>query len=103
MFGDYAFVKPLALFFACGVGTIASLPFDYVKTRLMQMHSDPLKNRITTYGMIDTLSSIFLIEGTTWAPWAGFFTAFTQNLITLALVVYITSGITKSIKRKKGL
>lgn len=103
VFGDYGFVRPLSLLFACAVGTAASLPFDYVKTRLMQMHSDPLRNRITTFGIRDTLSAIFALEGTIWAPWTGFFTAFSQNFITMALIVAITSGITKSIKKKKDL
>jgi hypothetical protein len=58
VFGDYGFVKPISLAFACAVGTIATLPIDYVKTRLMQMHVDPLRNRINSTGVIDTLLKI---------------------------------------------
>jgi hypothetical protein len=58
VFGDYGFVKPLSLAFACAVGTITTLPIDYVKTRLMQMHADPLKNRINSIGVLDTLLKI---------------------------------------------
>ena len=103
VFGDYGFVKPLSLAFAAFVGTTFSLPIDYVKTRLMQMHCDPLKNRINSVGVVDTLGKIIAHEGTIWAPWAGFMTNYTQNFITMTLILYITSGITKSIKRGKNL
>ena len=103
VFGDYGFVKPLALVFAAGVSTVATLPFDYAKTRLMQMHSDPHRNRITSSGICDTLGRVFLQEGTVWAPWAGAMTFFAQNLIMMSLIVYSTSAITTSIKRTKKL
>lgn len=103
VFGDYGFVRPLSLAFACAVGTAASLPFDYVKTRLMQMHQDPLRNRVNTIGVVGTLCSVFATEGTIWAPWTGFMTAFCQNLIIMGLIVGITNGVTKSIKKNKNL
>ena len=60
VFGDYGFVKPLSLAFAGFVGTAFSLPIDYVKTRLMQLHCDPLRNRINSTGIVDTLGKIML-------------------------------------------
>lgn len=69
----------------------------------MQMHVDPLRNRINSTGVLDTLMKISTHEGTTWAPWAGFMTNYAQNLIMMSLIVYITTGITKSIKKGKGL
>jgi len=46
-FGDFGFVKPVALLWASFWGTAFTLPFDNIKTRLQKQFPDPSKNRIT--------------------------------------------------------
>ena len=40
-FGDYGFVQPISVFLASLVSAAITLPFDNVRTRLMQAHSHP--------------------------------------------------------------
>ena len=40
-FGDYGFVKPLALTLASLVSAMVTLPFDNVRTRIMYAHPQP--------------------------------------------------------------
>ena len=37
-FGDYYFVQPVALIWAALVSSAVTLPFDNVRTRIMQAH-----------------------------------------------------------------
>ena len=47
IFGDFGWVKPIALVSSAAVGAAASLPFDNWRTRWMQaFEEDPMKNRI---------------------------------------------------------
>ena len=39
-FGDYYFVQPIALLGAAAVSSIVTLPFDNIRTRLMQAHPE---------------------------------------------------------------
>jgi hypothetical protein len=45
-FGEWGFVNPLALLIATGVASIVTLPFDNLRTRRVQLHSQPERNRI---------------------------------------------------------
>ena len=40
-FGEWGFVDPLALALATGVASAVTLPFDNIRTRLVQLHSQP--------------------------------------------------------------
>lgn len=55
-FGDYGFVRPLAIFLAAGVSSIITLPFDNVRTRLMYAHCDPSRNRLNYKGIFDVFA-----------------------------------------------
>ena len=59
-FGDYAFVQPLALLFATLTSTLITLPFDNIRTRLMNQQSDPSRNRLNYMGMWDAFVSTVL-------------------------------------------
>ncbi len=58
-FGDYGFVKPLAMFLAAGVCSIITLPLDNARTRIMNAHSDPSSNRLNYTGIIDVFKQSF--------------------------------------------
>lgn len=46
VFGDYGHVKPVSLIFAALVSSIITLPVDNLRTKWMQRHCDPTRNRI---------------------------------------------------------
>ena len=60
-FGDYAFVQPLALMFATLTSSIITLPFDNIRTRLMNSHSDASKNRMNYSGIVDAIMKSIVI------------------------------------------
>ncbi len=93
-FGDYGFVKPLTLFMAALTSSIITLPFDNVRTRIMNAHSDPSRNRLNYRGIIDVFVKSLTYEKSHFAMWAGFFSYFASTLIYASLTVGITTGIT---------
>lgn len=102
-FGDYGFVRPLAIALAAFVSSVVTLPFDNIRTRLMNAHSDASRNRFNYDGMFDVVRKSILYEKSHFAMWAGFYSYFVSTLIYAYLTVGITSGITNSLKRSKGL
>lgn len=74
-----------------------------MRTRLMNAHSNPERNRLNYNGMYDVLVQSTLLEKTKYSMWAGFYTYFAGCLVYAALTVGITGGITDSIKRANGL
>lgn len=102
-FGDYGFVRPLAIFLAAGVSSIITLPFDNIRTRFMNAHSDPSRNRLNYSGIFDVFVQSAKYEKSNFAMWAGFYPYFMSTLIYAYLTVGITSGINNSLKRSHGL
>lgn len=45
-FGEWNFVSPLALIIATAVAAAVTLPFDNIRTRWIQLHSQPERNRV---------------------------------------------------------
>ena len=102
-FGDYGFVRPLAIFLASLTSAALTLPFDNARTRIMNAHSDPSRNRLNYKGMLDVFGKSFLYEKSNFALWAGFFAYFGSTLVYASLTVGITSGVTNALKRANGL
>lgn len=102
-FGDYGFVRPLAIFLAALVSSAVTLPFDNARTRIMNSHSDPSRNRLNYTGILDIFAKSARYEKSRFALWAGFYSYFSSNLLYAYLTVGITSGTTTYLKRKNGL
>lgn len=54
-------------------------------------------------GILDVFAQSLLHEHSRFAIWAGFYTYFASTLMYATLTVGITSSITDSVKRAKGL
>lgn len=102
-FGDYGFVRPLAIFMAALTSAAITLPFDNARTRIMYSHSDPSRNRLNYKGMLDVFNKSMQLEASNFALWAGFYTYFASTLIYAFLTVGVTSSITNGLKRSNGL
>lgn len=102
-FGDYGFVRPLAIVLASAVSSIVTLPFDNIRTRVMYAHEDKTRNRLNYTGMLDIVKKSIKYEKSNFAMWAGLYTHFASTLIYAALTVGITSGVSATLKRSNGL
>jgi hypothetical protein len=102
-FGDYDSVRPTAIFLAALTSSIITLPFDNIRTRIMNAHSDPSRNRLNYKGGLDAVVQSIKHEKSRFALWAGFFSYFASTLTYAWLTVGISSTITGSIKRSNGL
>ena len=102
-FGDYGHVQPLSLVFASFVASVVTLPIDNLRTRWMQRHSDPLRNRVNAPTIAQYASLTYNIEGHLYSPWVGFYTYFTYMLVYCTLTVGITDYVTTGIKRRNKL
>lgn len=102
-FGDYGFVRPLSIFLASLVSTAFTLPFDNARTRIMNAHSNPERNRLNYQGVFDVFRQSYAYEKSRFALWAGFYTYFTSTLLYAYLTVGMTSGANGYLKRAKGL
>lgn len=102
-FGDYGFVHPLAIFLAAGVSSLITLPIDNARTRIMNAHSDPSRNRLNYKGLTDIFVKSIEHEKSRFALLAGFYSYFASTLVYAYLTVGITSGITDAFKRNAGL
>jgi hypothetical protein len=102
-FGEFSFVDPLALFIATGIASAVTLPFDNIRTRWVQLHSQPERNRINFATIGEAVSKALLVETHPLSLWAGFYTYFPQLFVYAYLTVGITNAFTESWKRKEGL
>lgn len=102
-FGDYFFVEPCALIVSAMVGAAVTLPVDNIRTRLMQAHSDPSRNRLNYKGAWDVVVKSLKYEGTVWSLWSGYTTFYFSVLFYALLTTSITQRFTTSWKLKKGL
>jgi len=102
-FGEFDFVKPTALFLAALVSTICTLPFDNVRTRVMNQQLQPDRNRLTYRGYFDVFVQQACHEPNPRSLWAGFYTYLLGAYVYAWLTVGITDAFTDSWKRKSGL
>lgn len=102
-FGDFGFVRPLSIILAALTSSIITLPFDNARTRIMNAHSDPSRNRLNYKGIIDVFSKSLIHEKSNFALWAGFYSYFASTLVYAFLTVGISSGITNQLKKANGV
>lgn len=102
-FGEFDFVKPTALLLASFVSTICTLPFDNVRTRLMNQQIQHDRNRLNYRSYIDVFVQQLVHEQNPRGLWAGFFTSLLGTYVYAWLTVGITEAFTDSWKRKSGL
>lgn len=103
IFGDYGHVQPLSLIFATAVASAVTLPFDNLRTKWMQRHVDPARNRINASSITQFAYLSYVTEGHLYSPWVGFYTYFTYMLVYGALTVGITDFVTTGMKRHAKL
>lgn len=102
-FGEFDFVKPTALFLASVVSTVVTLPFDNVRTRIMNMHSQSDRNRFNYRNYLDVFSKQAIYEGNPRSLWVGFYAYLLGTYVYAWLTIGITECFTDSWKRKAGL
>lgn len=102
-FGDYYFVQPVALLCAALFSSAVTLPFDNIRTRIMNLHSEPDRNRLNYNGALDVIVKSTLFEQHPLALWAGYVPYFLSILVYSGLTIGITSLFTDSWKKKRGL
>jgi hypothetical protein len=102
-FGEFDFVKPTALFLAACVSSMITLPFDNVRTRIMNLHSQADRNRLNYRGYFDVFVQQVCHEPNPRSLYAGFYTYLLGTYIYAWLTVGITDCFTDSWKRKEGL
>lgn len=102
-FGEFDFVKPTALFLASFVSSMITLPFDNVRTRLMNLHSQTERNRLNYRGYFDVFVQQLVHEPNSRSLYAGFYTYLMATYVYAWLTVGITECFTESWKRKDGL
>lgn len=102
-FGDYGFVKPLALTLASFVSALVTLPLDNARTRIMNAHPEAERNRMNYSGIKEVFMKAFIHEKGRYGLWSGFYTYFASTVMYASLTVGITSSITDSLKRANGL
>ncbi len=103
IFGDYGHVKPLSILSAAAIGSIITLPFDNARTRLMQMHIDPTRNKINYTKMVDVFRAMSLFEGHRFSPWIGFYPYYQSMLIYTYLTIEICDSATTAWKKGRNL
>lgn len=80
-FGEHWFVEPVACLFSVSLVSCISLPFDNLRTKLMQMNVKQERNRLNATNMIDCIMLSLKIERNWAAMWAGFTTYFINMLL----------------------
>jgi hypothetical protein len=102
-FGDYDFVKPLSMFMASVISSVCTLPFDNIRTRLMNAHSQVDRNRLNYSGYFDVFAKVLLVEQNPRSLYSGFYSWVLATYVYAWLTIGITETFTDSWKRKQGL
>jgi len=102
-FGEFSFVDPLALLIATGITAFVTLPIDNIRTKWIQLHKQPERNRLNFSNLADATILSNKTETHALALWAGYYTYFPQLFLYAYLTVGITNAFTESWKRKEGL
>lgn len=102
-FGDFDFVKPTALLLSSIVSTVITLPFDNVRTRVLNVQSQTDRNKFNYRGYLDVFKQTLIHEPNPRSFYAGFYTYLLGTYIYSWLTIGITESFTDSWKRKQGL
>ena len=102
-FGDYGFVEPIALALGAAVSTFVVLPFDTARTRVMQYHNQPERNRLQNRSLMNVLVNSLKYERTPFAMLAGYWTYYIYTLMYASLTIGITNRMCDSRKRANNL
>lgn len=101
-FGDMTWNKHMALTWAALWGTIFTLPFDNLRTRMTTQNADPTKNRLVYSCMSDAAKKLLYHEGWT-GFYVGFYAFYVRTFFYAFLTVFLTDKVTSDWKRKAGL
>ncbi|KAL4499932.1 hypothetical protein ABPG72_015281 [Tetrahymena utriculariae] len=101
-FGDMTWNKYAALLWAAFWGSVATLPFDNIRTRLYAQNADPTKNRLTYSGWADAAKKLIQHEGIS-GFYVGFYAFYLRTFLYAWTTVFLTDKITSDWKRKAGL
>lgn len=93
-FGEWSFVNPLALFIATGIAAGVTLPFDNLRTRIIQLHEQPSRNRLNFNSITQGINLALKVESHPFSLWAGYYTYYPQLFIYATLTVGITNTFT---------
>lgn len=85
------------------VSSLITLPFDTVRTRVMNQQLQPERNRLNYRGYLDVFVKQVVHEPNPRSLWAGFYTHLAWTYLYAWLTVGITETFTSSWKRKDGL
>lgn len=101
-FGDMTFNKYLALVWASFWGTVATLPFDNIRTKIATQNADPAKNRVVYRSVSESFQRTLQLEG-----WTGFYIGFNvfwaRTFLYAWTTVFLMDKITSNMKRNAGL
>lgn len=101
-FGDVNSNRPLALLFASGVATVASLPFDNLKTKMQRQMPERGLNRITYRDLSHCIETAVRVEGPM-TFFSGASSYYAKVLVYSLFTVYATDVFTDRLKRNAGL
>jgi len=101
-FGPTSLNRPLSILWAALWGSLLTLPFDNIKTRLQKQFADPTKDRLSYVGFNDAVISVTVYERPH-SFWVGLFPYYLKVALYTTLTVYMMDKITTKWKRKAGL
>ena len=82
---------------------MATLPFDNLRTRWVQLYKETERNRMNFKDFGDLLVKVVAVEKHPMSLWAGFYTFYPGFFLYAWMTVGITNSFTDSWKRKQGL
>ena len=91
------------MFLASVISSIFTLPFDNIRTRIMNAHSQVDRNRLNYNGYIDVIFKALAVESNPRGLYAGFYSWVLATYVYSWLTIGITETFTDSWKRKQGL
>ena len=94
--------KYVALLWASLWGTIFTLPYDNLRTRVMTQNADPAKNRLVYSSLSDAAKKVLQHEGWT-GFYVGFYAFYVRTFIYAWTTVFLTDKVTTEWKRNAGL
>ena len=101
-FGPTSVNRPLSIAWAALWGSLLTLPFDNIKTRLQKQFKDPAKNRLTYLGFFDAFNTVAIVEKPH-SLWVGLFPYYLKIFLYTTMTVYMMDKVTTGWKRRAGL
>jgi hypothetical protein len=81
----------LALALSSFVGAAVTLPFDNIRTKIIQMHKEPERNRLNFNGIFQGIKKSLHVETHPFSLWAGFYTYYPCIFLYAFLTLEITN------------